>query len=161
MLDRKSVNDIENIEVRKEVLKLLNIFEEGFLNGQLELVICHPINPIDICDWNYATTHPGTGKNVYCNYYFGVKNCQNKNEIKRKVIEWWARAACKTTPAGPKISEQIQNYVRNGINEYLGTSFDRKEWELIYCKLGNGINSNLCGAFILSNYDISLLKGGE
>lgn len=50
MRDRRELEDIRNLEVRKEVFKILEIFEEGFLNSQLELVICHPVNPVDICD---------------------------------------------------------------------------------------------------------------
>lgn len=159
MFDRKSIYDIENVEVRKEVFKLLENFEEGFLNGKLEVVICHPINPVDIGGHNYSLFH-GRGKNVYCNYYFRIEDCKTKLDVKRKVISWFSKPAHGgDRPAGEEASKIIADYIRNGINEYLVANFDRDEWELIYCTLGNGINGELCEKFILSHYDISLLKG--
>ena len=158
MRDRRELEDIKNLEVRKEVFKILEIFEEGFLNSQLELVICHPVNPVDICDdFDYRIWH-GKGRNVYCNYYFRTEDCNSKMDIKCKVLAWWSRAAFKEEPAGRQASEVIQDYVRRGINEYLGTNFSREDMELIYIYLGNDINRKLCEEFIKSKYDLSLLE---
>ena len=152
----KSLEDIKNIAVRKEIFKLLEYFDEGFINGCLELVICHPVNPVDV-DYNYRLWH-GKGKNIYCNYYFDISNCNSALDVKRKVIEYWSRHACKTEPAGTEISNIIQNYVRYGINEYLKTAFSKEDFEIIYQHLGNGINSELCEKFIKSKFNLKILQ---
>lgn len=147
-------------EVGKEIFKLMEIFKEGFLNHNLEFIICHPINPVDIDgdmdNWAYKQWH-GKGKNVYCNVYFLTENCKTKLDVQRKVLEWWSRAAYKTEFASKKANEQIHKYIRNGINEYLQTNFTEDDLELIYTKLGNAIRSELCENFIKSGFDMSLL----
>lgn len=156
-MTHKELEEIKNIEVRKEAFKLLEIFEEGFLNSELELVICHPINPVDICnDFDYKVWH-GRGRNVYCNVYFNIGACKNKLEVQRNVLEYWSREASKAMFAGKEVNEVIHEYIRNGINEYLKTNFTAKDMELIYEYLGNGINHSLCEKFIESKYDMKLL----
>ena len=44
------------------------------------------------------------------------------------------------------------------INRFLETNFDGDDIELIYVKLGNGINSSLAEEFIKSGYDMEILK---
>lgn len=155
---KRTIDDIKNPEVKKEVFKLLEIFEEGFLNSELELVICHPVNPVDVCeeDFDYRLLH-GQGRNVYCNVYFRTEDCKTKKDIQRKILEWWSRDAYKTMFAGEKVSQIIQDYIRFGINEYLNTDFSRGDMEKIYSKLGNGINHALCEKFIESNFDMKVL----
>ena len=159
MIKKRSIEEIENIEVRKEISKLLEIFEEGFLNSELELVICHPINATDHCTWDYKYLHKVSGRNVYCNVYFLTSNCKSKKDVIAKVLEWWSRDAYKSEfPCGESTSVVIQDYIREGINEYLGTDFSREDMELIYTYLGNAIHHDLCLKFIESGYDLSLLK---
>lgn len=158
-MNNKSLEDIKNIEVRKEIFKLLEIFEEGFINSCLDLVICHPINPVDIADgedFDYKIWH-GKGRNVYCNVYFGIETCKSKLDVQRKVLEFWSRDAYKTEFAGKEVNKLIHKYIRNGINEYLGTSFDEKDMEKIYTYLGNGVNHRLCETFIKSKFDLNVL----
>ena len=50
---------------------------------------------------------------------------------------------------------------RDGINAYLGTNFTVEDMGIIYCKLGNAINSELCVKFIESGYDMKLLEKEE
>lgn len=157
-MKNKSIEDLENLEVRKEIFKLLEIFEEGFLNSELELVICHPINPVDIADDFIYRRLYRKGKNVYCNVYFNAKTCQSKLDVQRKVIEYWSRDAYKTQFAGEEVSEIIQDYIRQGINEYLKTDFDRDDMELIYTYLGNGINSKLCEEFIKNKFNLDIIR---
>ena len=154
----RPIEDIENEEVRKEVFKLLNIFEEGFLNSELELVICHPINPVDICDDWLEKLQRGNGRNVYCNQYFRTDNCETKKDVQKKVLAYWSRGACKTRFGGGKVTELIQNYIRRGINEYLGTNFSKEEMETIYTYLGNGCNEDMCERFIASKFDMGVLN---
>lgn len=150
MRDIKPIQDIENVEVRKEVSKLFEIFQEAFLNRLAEVVICHPIYPADI---------GGRGRNVYCNYFFRTEDCETKMDVQRKVISFLSKPAFGgDRPSWEKTDVLISEYVRNGINKYLGTHFDQEEWELIYCKLGNNVNRALCEKFILSHFDLEILK---
>ena len=159
MRNIKPIQDIENVEVRKEIFKLFEIFEEAFLNGLYEVIICHPINPVDIGGLDYKLLR-GRGRNVYCNYFFRTEDCYTKLDVQRKVISFLSKPAFGgDRPAGEDASILISEYVRNGINEYLGTDFDQEEWKLIYCKLGGNINRALCEKFILSHFDLEILKG--
>ena len=150
MRDIKPIQDIENVEVRKEVFKLFELFPEAFLNRLAEVVICHPINPTDI---------GGRGKNVYCNYYFRTEDCYTKLDVQCKVISFLSKPAFGgDRPLWKKNDVLISEYVRNGINKYFCTYFDSEEWEQIYCKLGNNVNRTLCEKFILSHFDLKILK---
>lgn len=155
----RNITDIKNKEVQKEIFKLLELFEEGFLNSELELVVCHPVNPVDIADdeFYYRALH-GKGRNVYCNVYFRTEDCKNALDVKMKVLEWWSRDAYKTRFASEKVDEIIHKYIRNNINEYLKTNFSEEDMELIYEKLGNGINHELCEAFVKSKFNLKLLE---
>lgn len=156
----KSVSEIKNKEVQKEVFKLLEIFEEGFINDEMEIVICHPVNPVDVYEGDdiyYKTLH-GRGRNVYCNVYFLIENCKTKKDVQCKVLEWWSRDACKAIHGSEKVSEIIQDYIRRGINEYLRTDFTRDDMCQIYCRLGNAIHHDLTLKFIESGFNMEVLK---
>jgi len=163
--NRLPLSAIGNEEVRKEVAKLLAIFPEGFINPCRELVICHPINPVDVSgltaedikDANYRFVH-GKGRNMYCNVYFLTDGCENANDVKAKVIEWWSRDAHKTQFGGRESTKIIQRYIRNGINEYLGTGFDEEDLSTIYTYLGNAINHRLTLKFIESGYNMAIIS---
>ena len=49
----------------------------------------------------------------------------------------------------------------NGVNDFLGTDFTESDIEEIYTYLGNRCNHEKTVRFIESNYDMSILKGGE
>ena len=159
MEDRKSISEIKNKEVQEEVFKLMEIFDESFLNYELELVICHPVNPVDIYEGEklyYKVLH-GRGRNVYCNVYFRTIDCQTKKDVQCKVLEWWSRDASKAIHGSEEVSRIIQDYIRRGINEYLHTDFSREDMHEIYCKLGNRINHELTLKFIDSKFDMKVL----
>lgn len=157
---RKYIHDIKNKEVAKEIFKLLEIFSEGFINNEMEIVICHPVNPVDVYEGEepYYKAFHGKGRNVYCNVYFCINSCSDKKDVQAKVLEWWSRDAYKTQFAGSKVTEIIQDYIRRGINEYLKTCFSRDDMETIYCHLGNSINHALTMKFIESKFNMEVLK---
>ena len=141
----KSIDEIENEIVRNEIFKLMKIFPESFLNLELELVTCHPLKV--------------RGKKVYGNVYFCTKYCHTKKDVQCKVLEWWSRDAHKTMfDCSETISEIVQNYVREGINRYLGTNFSWEDMSVIYDRLGNAIDHDLTIKFIDSGFDMKLLR---
>lgn len=156
----KTIEDIKNKEVKKEIFKLLEIFEEGFINDELELVICHPVNPVDVYEGDepfYKELH-GRCRNVYRNVYFCVRNCETKKDVQAKVLEWWSRDASKTIHGGEKVTKIIQDYIRRGINEYLKTNFSHEDMLKIYNRLGNSIKHELTMRFIDSRFDMGMLQ---
>lgn len=87
------------------------------------------------------------------NTYFRVDNIKTELDIKRKVLEYCSRSALKAMPFRTKVLDRI--------NRFLETNFDGDDIELIYVKLGNGINSSLAEEFIKSGYDMEILKDGK
>lgn len=142
---KQSVLKIENEEVRNEVIRLLEIFDEGFLNYEFELVICHPIK-----------IRPRFSK--YCNVYFRTDNCQTKKDVQCKVLEWWSRDASKTVFGSERTSNFVHYYIRKGINAYLGTNFSDIDMHDIYNRLGNAIHHDLTIKFIDSGFDMGVLE---
>jgi hypothetical protein len=89
------------------------------------------------------------------NLYFRIDNISDKRDFSRKMIEWLSRPAHKGT------SSYWQNYICRGINSYFGTTWNKKELSIIYTKLGNGVNPDLCYKFIDNNLDISILQDAQ
>lgn len=102
----------------------------------------------------------------YANQYFILKNCETELDVKCKVLEWFSRAAYKSTPYSTnKKNDEFHKFMLKGINSFLETSFTEQDMDLIYTYLGNCCNHTLTIDFINSGYDIDLLKererGGE
>lgn len=96
------------------------------------------------------------------NEYFSLNGCENELDIKCKVLEWFSRGAYKTEPFGTKKSNDAFNkFMLSGINQYLGTSFSSKDFEIIYTYLGNCCNHEKTIRFIESGYDLAILQEGE
>jgi hypothetical protein len=82
--------------------------------------------------------------------YFRYEN--NEKELKVKILSWLSR------PAHKEGTKESREWLLDGINAYLGTSFSEQDIGLIYAKLGNNVNRRLCDNFIESNYDMNVLK---
>lgn len=94
------------------------------------------------------------------NVYFILKDCRNELDVKCKVLEWLSRAAHKTCPYGSdRKNKEFQKFMLNGVNQFLGTLFSEGDMEEIYTYLGNACNHQKTVAFVLSGYDMSILKG--
>lgn len=121
------------------ISKLMILFDESFINYRNELIL-----------------YPRT------NLYISLNNINNEIDLKYKIIEDFSRDAYKSMHFD-SIAENIEyhDYVIERINEYLGTDFDETDMELIYTKLGYGVNHDLTIKFVESNYDINILKGGD
>lgn len=92
------------------------------------------------------------------NEYFILRNCENDLDIQCKVLEWLSRGACKTEPYKTRRkNKEFNDFMRKGINEFLGTNFSIDEMLQIYVKLGNACNHSRTVEFIQSGYDFDLL----
>lgn len=160
-MPQKKLSEIKNEAVRIEIRKLNDIFKEGFLNDDLDFVICHPLYLCEIYEEDYLVikgkvyTIPQRG--LYCNIYFLTTNCQTKLDVQCKVLEYFSRDAYKTRFYGGRTDMLIHKYVRDGINAYFQTDFSEEQIEQIYTYLGNGVNRKLCVEFIESGFNFSLL----
>lgn len=121
------------------ILRLMNIFPNSFINRLNELILA-PIS----------------------NLYIRLDKIESEFDVKYELLEWCSRDAVKGQPyASNRHNERHQEIVRRGINEYLHTDFSKQQMELIYQKLGNGINHDLTTKFVESGYNMKLLESEE
>ena len=119
--------------------KLMGAFPKSFINSALEFIAHKESN-----EW------------------FRLEDCECELDVKCKVLEWLSRGAYKTCPFNSNVkNDRLHNFMLNGINQYLGTNFSNKDMKIIYTYLGNRCNHEKTVRFIESNYDMSILKGGE
>ena len=75
------------------------------------------------------------------NVYFNISTCENEMDIKCKILEWFSRPACKSTPFRRAVDNTaLHTFFLNGINEYLDTTFSVEDMREIYTYLGNACN---------------------
>ena len=96
----------------------------------------------------------------YANEYFILRNCETELDVKCKVIEWCSRGAYKTEPYRSKAKNaEFHEFMLNGINKFLGTSFTQDDMEIIYTYLGNAIKHEKTVEFItVANYNMSFFE---
>lgn len=124
------INDFSKIQ------KLMQSFPNSFINGEGEF-IAH----------NYA------------NEYFILRNCETELDIKCKVLEWFSRSYKIRPYRTPDRNARYQEFMRNGINNYLGTNFTKDDLCRIYTHLGNACNHQKTVEFVNAGYDMEILKG--
>lgn len=123
------INDFEQIR------KLMVSFPHSFINSQGDF-IAH--------EW--------------ANEYFILRNCETELDIKCKVLEWFS-GSCKNEPyRTPKNNVEYQDFMRNGINNYLGTNFTKDDIYIIYTHLGNACNHEKTIKFVNSGYDMKIFN---
>lgn len=90
---------------------------------------------------------------------FNLADCKDNIEIKCKVLEWCSRAAFKSEPYKWRSKNaELHGFMLKGINDFLETDFSPEDIELIYTKLGNNCNRPLCEKFVMSGYDMEVLR---
>lgn len=95
------------------------------------------------------------------NEFFNLSTCKDELEVKCKVLEYLSRGAYKTAPfRTDRANQRLWDFMRSGINSYLGTSFTHKDMDEIYTYLGNGVNRPKTIRFIESGYDMRILSEG-
>ncbi len=92
------------------------------------------------------------------NEYFMLESCETELDIKCKVLEWLSRAAYKTAPFGERKNKTFNQFMLDGINTFLGTSFTSSNMNQIYTYLGNAVNHEKTLRFVNSGYDFSILE---
>ena len=89
------------------------------------------------------------------NIYFRIDNVNSDLEFDCKMIEWLSR------PAHKGLSNYWQNYVRRGLNSYFKKTWSKDNLNIIYTKLGNNVNRELCLKFIIGDLNLSVLNDNE
>lgn len=90
---------------------------------------------------------------------FSLSDCMCSGDICCKVLECFSKVTFNAEVY--KLEHRnvmLQNFMLKGVNEFLGTDFAKEDMERIYTKLGNGCNRSLCEKFVLSGYDMEVLK---
>ena len=123
----ENTKEIER-SLQSEINKLSNVFEKSFINDCDEIILVPKINE-----------------------YVDLKGLNTVTELKCRFISSVSRATIKG------VSEYWQRYTRERFNEYLCTEFDKEELEVVYAKLGNGCNKELCVKFVELGCKIDLL----
>lgn len=111
-----------------DLKKVYDCFPQSFVNKERELII-----------------YPRT------NTYFLLKNVENQLQLDCKILEYCSGEAYD----GAKKSKE---YHFKGICDYFNKEFTQEEIRLIYMKLGNGINRELCIDYIKSCFDMEVLS---
>ena len=119
-----------------EIFNVAKCFPDSFINSNGELII-----------------------SVKGNVYFIATDCNTKEDIVCKLLEWCSRPMAKGQPyASEKRNSEWRDSLICRLNEYLGTDFTQEDMYLIYEKLGNRINHDLTLRFIESRYDLDLIR---
>lgn len=101
----KSYRTIENIEVRNQIIELLGLFEDSFLNDELEFVAIHYFyfrkHYIQQALWSSKALplkKKMPKRPIMVNLYFLTSNCHSKKDVQRKVLEYFSRDCTQTLP---------------------------------------------------------------
>ena len=131
---------IENNEVRREIERLSSIFKGSFINDNKDFIAVLKY------------------RGGFANEYFHIPLCHNALEVKCKVLEQLSRACYKTSIGSDRIDNEFHQYMRNCVNQYLGTQFTEQDFNTIYTCLGNEAHRDLTIAFIESAFDLKELE---
>ena len=92
------------------------------------------------------------------NQYLCLGDCKTPFDVKCKVLEWFSRPAHKSAPyTHNRKNKELHQFMLNGINDFLGTDFTKRDMEEIYIALGNAINHQKTIQFVESGYDFKIL----
>lgn len=96
------------------------------------------------------------------NSYFRLDNCETREDVVAKLLEWLSREAFKSQHFDAAWrNAQVHKYHLDGINQFCGTSFTPGDIERIYTKLGNSIRHQKTIEFIRIGYDMDILWNKE
>lgn len=121
-------------------------------------------------EWNIAEklmkSFPNSFINEYgefvadnkANQFFTICVCETERDVIHKVISWLSRGAYKTEVySTKKKNDEFHEFMLNGVNKFLGTSFTYDDMYYIYSYFGNDCNKELCEKFIDHNYDMQII----
>ena len=144
----KTLKDIENLEVRSEIQKLMISFcnVNPFINDEMDFIA--------VPSYNRRNT----------NLYFSINGCKTALDVKIKVLSWFSRDCFKTEIARSRfINNSYHYFVRYCINNYFSSidfkkTLSEEDFEEIYRVIGNGINNKLAAELINSGFDMSVIE---
>lgn len=118
-----------------EIFKLMDCFPDSFISSCGELILAKKGN-----------------------MYFTASDCETKEDIICKLLEWCSKPIAKGEPYSDRSRNRIwRRSLLFGYNQYLNTFFTESDMYWIYDKLGNAVNHDLTLKFIKSGFDMSLL----
>lgn len=115
-----------------EIRKLMNIWRKSFINNNFELIL-----------------------ELIRNIYINLDMYNTKKELQMNILEWKSRPCIKGD------DDKYLDDFREKFNKYFGKNFTFEQIELIYQRLGNGVNHELCEKFLDSNFDFKILERGS
>ncbi len=120
------------------VTKALRLFEGSFINANNELIL-----------------------NNEFNIYIMLNDVNSDFDFMVKLCEWFSRD-CSCALRYKSQSRLLEYYDDNikKFNELCETNFTLGEMDMIYCRLGGGIQHQLAKQFVKSGFDLSLLEEG-
>lgn len=100
--------------------------------------------------------------NPRVNSYFRLDDCESREDVAAKLLEWVSREAYKSQHYGTDWrNDAVHAYHHLGINSFCGTNFGKDDIEIIYTLLGNRANHQKTLEFIRSGYDMDVLRNME
>ena len=118
-----------NEEVLNELKNLLGLFPESYINQNLEVILIPSLEGVN-----------------------------SRRDIIAKLFMWCSRTIVKGQPfRNKKRNDMYREATKRALNYYLGTLFSDEDINLIYQRLGNGINQELTYSFIDSDFDMEVL----
>ena len=120
----------------EEVFKLMKCFPHSMINANQELIL-----------------------SFEGNVYINTTDCVDAFDLKMKLLHWCSRPIAKGMfYQNEKRNTSYREQLLRCMNEYMQTDFSLEDMEVIYQKLGNGINPRLTNLFISNDYDMTLLN---
>lgn len=93
------------------------------------------------------------------NSYFRLDDCETREDVAAKLLEWMSREAYKSEHYGTKWrNDAVHAYHHLGINSFCGTNFSKHDIMVIYTVLGNRSDHLKTLEFIRCGYDMSVLR---
>ncbi|MDD3230891.1 MAG: hypothetical protein PHE09_16995 [Oscillospiraceae bacterium] len=93
------------------------------------------------------------------NQYIILADCKVPEDIEYKVLEWFSRPAHKTAPYSQEWrNRKFHQFMLNGVNAFLDTTYTEDDVALIYDELGNAINHKLTAEFVKHGMSIDWLR---
>ena len=119
-----------------EIFEVMKCFPNSFINSFGEVIL-----------------------SIKGNVYFTGTDCKTRDDVVSKLLEWCSRPMAKGEPyKSEKRNNEWRDNLICGLNKYLKTSFTQEDLYWIYDQLGNRVNPDLTFKFIVSGYDLSLLR---
>lgn len=122
--------------IKKTLTRIISAFGRCTINSNLELILI-----------------PDTGA------YINLNKVYTECDLKRLCLISVCRDCYKTQRyKHPSVNEKFHNMNLENLNEALGTNFTKEDMEIIYQYFGNGLNQDLATSFIVSDYDMNILR---